>query len=86
MKALMFVAPGELRFDEVDDPVLVEPGDALVRPLAATTCDLDHQVIHGRTPFSGAGPFALGHECVGVVTEVGPACTEVSVGDTVGVA
>jgi alcohol dehydrogenase len=59
MKALMFVAPGQLRFDEVDAPTVLEPGDALVRPLAATTCDLDHHVIDGRTPFSGAGPFPL---------------------------
>ena len=86
MRALMFIAPGELRFDEVDAPVLLDARDALVRPLAATTCDLDHQVISGRTPFSNLGPFPLGHECVGVVTDVGSDCTEFVVGDVVGVA
>lgn len=85
MRSLMFVAPGQLRFDDVDAPALVEPTDALVRPLAATTCDLDHEVIAGRTPFSGLGPFPLGHECVGTVVAAGPDC-RVQVGDVVGVA
>lgn len=86
MRSLMFVKPGELRFDDVDAPTLVEPGDALVRPLAATTCDLDHHVIADKTPFSGFGPFPLGHECVGTVVEVGTDCAKVTVGDVVGVA
>ncbi|MDM7489339.1 alcohol dehydrogenase catalytic domain-containing protein [Rhodococcus sp. CSLK01-03] len=82
----MFVAPGKLRFDDVDEPILLEATDALVRPLAATTCDLDHHVIADKTPFSGFGPFPLGHECVGTVVAVGEACTDFSVGDVVGVA
>jgi alcohol dehydrogenase len=86
MRSLMFVAPGQLRFHDVDDPSIVAPSDALVRPLAATTCDLDHHVIADKTPFSGLGPFPLGHECVGTVVDVGPQCTQVGVGDVVGVA
>ncbi|GAB89761.1 zinc-dependent alcohol dehydrogenase [Gordonia rhizosphera] len=86
MRSLMFVKPGELRFDEVDEPVLVDPTDALVRPIASTTCDLDHHVIADKTPFSPFGPFPLGHECVGTVVAVGDECTAVSVGDKVGVA
>lgn len=86
MRSLMFVEPGRLRFDDVDAPTLIDPTDALVRPLAATTCDLDHHVIADKTPFSAAGPFPLGHECVGTVVEVGPDCTTVAVGDVVGVA
>ncbi|NMD55934.1 MULTISPECIES: zinc-dependent alcohol dehydrogenase [Tsukamurella] len=86
MRALMFVKPGELRFDDVEAPTIVQGTDALVRPIAATTCDLDHHVIDDKTPFSGVGPFPLGHECVGRVVEVGPDCTTVQVGDIVGVA
>jgi alcohol dehydrogenase len=82
----MFVGPGQLRFDEVEPPTILEPTDALVRPLAATTCDLDQGLIADKTPFSAAGPFPLGHECVGTVVEVGPECTTISVGDRVGVA
>ena len=86
MRSLMFIEPGVLRFDDVDTPTLLEAGDALVRPLAATTCDLDHHVIADKTPFSGFGPFPLGHECVGTVVETGPGCATVKVGDVVGVA
>ncbi|BAV41476.1 zinc-dependent alcohol dehydrogenase [Mycobacterium ulcerans] len=86
MRSLTFVAPGTLRFDEVDAPTILDPGDALVRPLAATTCDLDHHVIADKTPFSMAAPFALGHECVGTVVEVGSECTDFAIGDVVGVA
>ncbi len=86
MRSLTFAGPGKLRFDDVDDPTIVDPTDALVRPLAATTCDLDHHVIADKTPFSFAAPFALGHECVGTVVEVGPECTGFTVGDVVGVA
>jgi alcohol dehydrogenase len=86
MRSLMFVSPGSLRFDDVDEPRITSASDALVRPLAATTCDLDHVVIAGRTPFSDIGPFPLGHECVGTVVEVGPECRNVAVGDVVGVA
>ena len=82
----MFVGPGQLRFDEVEPPTILEPTDALVRPLAATTCDLDQGLIADKTPFSAAGPFPLGHECVGTVVEVGQECTTISVGDRVGVA
>jgi alcohol dehydrogenase len=38
MKSLMFVEPGVLRFDEVGAPTILDATDALVRPLAATTC------------------------------------------------
>jgi alcohol dehydrogenase len=86
MKSLMFVKPGELRFDDVDEPEILAPTDALVRPIASTTCDLDHHVIADKTPFSAFGPFPLGHECVGRVVAVGEECAGVRVGDAVGVA
>ena len=41
--------------------------DALVRPLAVATCDLDAPIIAGRTPYEP--PIALGHECVAEVVE-----------------
>jgi hypothetical protein len=48
VRSLMFVAPRQLRFDDVEEPTLVESTDALVRPLAATTCDLDRRTGHTR--------------------------------------
>jgi len=73
-----------LRFDELLDPEIIEPTDAIIAPIAATTCDLDHLLIAGKAPFQG--PFPLGHECVGKVVKVGVACQKYSIGDIVGLA
>ena len=68
MRRLEYVSRGELRHVEVPEPRLEGAGDAIVRPIAATTCDLDRAIIVGATPFEG--PFALGHEAVAEVIEV----------------
>jgi alcohol dehydrogenase len=77
----MFLGPGRLRWEEVPAPLLIEPGDALVAPIASTTCDLDRFLVQGRTPFTG--PFAIGHECVAEVLELGDDVVGFSVGDVV---
>ena len=46
-------------------------GDALVRPIAVATCDLDIALLHGDAPLPG--PFAFGHELVAEVVEGLPA-------------
>lgn len=76
----MFVKPGILEWWDAPDPVMQAPGDAIVRPVAATTCDLDRLILQGRAPFQG--PFAIGHECIAEVTAVGPDVRTVRVGDT----
>jgi threonine dehydrogenase-like Zn-dependent dehydrogenase len=81
MRQLTFLGPGELEWREVPEPRLQVDDDALVRPIAATTCDLDVAIIRGQTPFSG--PLALGHECVAEVIEVGEEVHGVSEGDLV---
>jgi threonine dehydrogenase-like Zn-dependent dehydrogenase len=81
MRELTYIAPGQLEWHERPDPVIRTPTDAIVRPLAATTCDLDQLIIRGRTPF--AGPFAIGHECLGEVVEVGEEVRLHRVGDIV---
>lgn len=81
MRQLIYVRPHVLEWHEAHDPQMVDPTDAIVRPIAATTCDLDGLIIRGRTPF--AGPFAIGHECVAEVVEVGDAVGSVGVGDVV---
>lgn len=85
MRTVTFVGPRELRFDEVDAPTIVDPTDALVRPVAATTCDLDQWTIQEKVPLSMMAPFRIGHECVARVIEVGAECT-LKVGDVVSVA
>ena len=68
MRQLTFKGAGRLEWDEVTAPELSSGVDALVRPLAVATCDLDAAVVAGRAPLPG--PFAFGHEFVGDVIEV----------------
>ncbi|MFD0417939.1 zinc-binding dehydrogenase [Streptomyces sp. NPDC127108] len=81
MRSLEFVAPRHLRWHELPSPRVNRPHEAIVAPVAATTCDLDRAVIAGATPFEG--PFALGHECVARIVELGSECTDLTVGDLV---
>ncbi len=68
MRQLTFEGRGELHWAEVPEPALSGDGDALVRPIAVATCDLDPLIVRGATPFDG--PLPLGHECVAEVVEV----------------
>lgn len=73
--------PGDLEWVDVAEPDLASPDDALVRPLAVATCDLDGPIVRGETPIPG--PIALGHECVGEVVAVGAGVKTVTPGDHV---
>ncbi len=81
MQRLWFLEPGKLEWREERAPELMEPTDALVRPIAATTCDLDRMILEGTTPFGG--PLALGHECVAEVVALGEASASLHVGQLV---
>lgn len=81
MRELVFLSPGKLEWREADEPVIQGPGEAIVRPIAATSCDLDRLIIRGEAPFSG--PFAIGHECVAEVIAVGEGVRGVARGDVV---
>ncbi len=83
MKALIVRGPGELVWEEVPSPPLASAHSALVRPIASASCDLDRRLIAGLTPFKP--PFALGHECVAEVLEVGGKVGTVRRGDLVSV-
>ncbi|MFJ9991836.1 zinc-binding dehydrogenase [Pseudomonas putida] len=83
MKALIVRGPGQLVWTEAPSPPLADARSALVRPIASASCDLDRRLIAGTTPFKP--PFALGHECVAEVLEVGDAVTSVRRGDLVSV-
>jgi len=81
MRKLEFVRRGELRYVEASAPALRSDGDAIVQPVVATTCDLDRAIIAGLTPFEG--PFAIGHEAVAEVLEVGDGVRAVRPGQLV---
>ena len=84
MRELTFIGKDAVEWREGDAPGLEGDGEAIVRPLAVATCDLDTAVIAGRVPVPP--PFPLGHECVAEVVEVGDSVSTVAPGDRVSVA
>lgn len=81
MRATLIHAPGDIRFEEVPDPVLSTGGDAIVRVVAACVCGSDLWPYRGVTDVPR--PTRIGHEFVGVVEEVGPQVARIKVGDFV---
>ncbi|HEY3021315.1 MAG TPA: alcohol dehydrogenase catalytic domain-containing protein [Solirubrobacteraceae bacterium] len=81
MRALTYTGPRALEWREAPEPRVAGDGEALVRPLAVATCDLDDLIVSGRAPFPA--PFVLGHEGVAEVVETGDAVTSVRPGDRV---
>ena len=71
MESLTYAGEGSIELREGDAPALQGDGEALVRPVAVATCDLDAAIVGGATPFPP--PIALGHECVAEVLETGDA-------------
>jgi alcohol dehydrogenase len=82
MKALVYHGPGKRAWDEVPDPVLREPTDAIVRIESSTICGTDLHILKGDVPEVTPGTI-LGHEAVGTVVEVGAAVTTLEPGDRV---
>ena len=83
MRELNFISKGKLEWREADDPRLEGDGEALVRPVAVATCDLDLWLVRGQIP--GPPGLAMGHEGVGEVTDVGDAVGSVKPGDLVSI-
>lgn len=81
MRELTFVEVGKIEFREKPEPKLEGGGEALVRPIAVSRCDLDFVFARGKAPV--AGPFALGHECVAEVIAVGESVKRTKPGDRV---
>ncbi len=65
----MLTGPGALAWDEIPEPVLTRPDQALVRPVALATCDIDPAVLRGAYPLPG--PYPFGHEGVAEVVAIG---------------
>jgi 2-desacetyl-2-hydroxyethyl bacteriochlorophyllide A dehydrogenase len=81
MRAVTFQAPGEVRVQDVPEPVLQSPRDAIVRVEATGVCGSDLHIYHGRVQIEPG--FVIGHEYVGTVLAVGEEVRRVAVGDRV---
>lgn len=82
MKALCWHGEGDIRLDNVDDPTILDPQDAIVRITRSAICGTDLHFIRGTMSGMKEGTI-LGHEGVGVVTEVGAAVRRFAPGDRV---
>jgi threonine dehydrogenase-like Zn-dependent dehydrogenase len=81
MQATLMYGPGDVRVEEVPDPTLREPTDAVVRVLGSGICEGD-LVLAQWTPASEQG-VRFGHEFLGVVEDIGSDVSGLSVGDLV---
>lgn len=81
MRATQLHAPRDIRLDEVPDPQIKEPTDALIRVTHSCICGSDLWPYRGIAPRDGV--VRIGHEYVGVVEEVGSAVAALKVGDRV---
>lgn len=82
MKAVVFHDVGDIRLDEVAEPKIQEPTDAVVRLTSSAICGTDLHMIRGTFPGMKSGTV-LGHEGVGIVEEVGSAVRNLRPGDRV---
>ncbi|HEY1877950.1 MAG TPA: zinc-dependent alcohol dehydrogenase family protein [Rhizomicrobium sp.] len=82
MKALVYHGPGLKALEDRPKPVIHAPGDAVVKITKTTICGTDLHILKGDVPSCAPGRI-LGHEGVGIVDEVGPACTRFKPGDHV---
>ena len=82
MKALVYHGPGQKSWDEVPNPAIKFPTDAIVKIDLATICGSDLHILKGDVPAVRAGT-TLGHEAVGTIVETGKAVTNFHLGDKV---
>jgi threonine dehydrogenase-like Zn-dependent dehydrogenase len=69
MRGAVLYAPGNIRVEELDDPKIVEPTDAILQLSATCVCGSDLWPYRGVEPVDG--PTPMGHEYVGILQEVG---------------
>ena len=72
--------PGDVRVEEVPDPQISQPTQALVRVTYACVCDSDLHPYHDLEPTPEGR--RMGHEVIGIVEEVGSKVTTLKAGDT----
>lgn len=81
MRATTIHAARDIRVEEVPDPVLKKPTDAIVKVTAGCICGSDLWPYRGENPIRPGS--TIGHECIGVVEEVGSEVRDFRPGDFV---
>ena len=81
MRATLMYGAGDVRVEQVSDPVLQEPTDAIVRVVRTCICGSDLHPYHNMPASEHGTP--MGHEFLGVVEDLGPEATGLKRGDLV---
>jgi len=81
MRGAVLYSPGDVRFEERDDPRIIKPTDAIIRMSATCVCGSDLWPYRGANPVGE--PTPMGHEYCGIVEKVGRAVTSVKPGQFV---
>jgi len=82
MRALTWQAPRSVSVQEVPDPEIVDPTDAIIRVTSSAICGSDLHLLDVLGPFMHKNDV-MGHEPMGIVEEVGGAVTSLQPGDRV---
>jgi len=82
MRALTWHGRRDVRVEEVADPIIKEPNDAIIKVTTSAICGSDLHLYEVLGPFMGEGDI-LGHEPMGIVEEVGSEVTSIKPGDRV---
>ena len=82
MKAITWHGKRDVRVNNVNDPAIQEPTDAIIRITTTAICGSDLHLYEVLDPFMNEGDV-LGHEPMGVVEEVGPEVANLQPGDRV---
>ena len=80
MRGVIMHAPGDVRVEDRENPTIVEPTDAIIRVAAILHLRIRPLAVPRRRP---RRPHPMGHEYVGVVTEIGADVKNVKIGDFV---
>lgn len=81
MKALVFHKPKDVRVDTVDDPIIEESRDVILKVTSTAICGSDLHIYNGLFP--QPKELVLGHEFMGIVEEVGSGVRNLKKGDRV---
>ena len=82
MKAVVWHGKEDVRVDNVPDPIIQEPTDAIVRITSTAICGSDLHLYAKLSPLMREGDI-IGHEPMGIVEEVGSDVEHISPGDRV---
>lgn len=82
MKAICWHGTGDMRLDNVPEPMIADPTDVIVRITSTAICGSDLHLYDGFMPTMQAGDV-IGHEPMGIVVETGKNVKKIKVGDRV---